>query len=199
MIQKEAFFKTFFPILAADQKVFNFFLEPQNNEFSENFIHLHFEKPNYVRRLLELMVLEFAESEEDTQAILQPLVAALLLGVAREQKAQQQAADSSTSSSLIDQIMQYISTHVDSVSLKQMAAELAYHPNYISNLIRQETGQSFSEIVSSHRMDRAASLLRGTDLSIEMIAGMLGYSNTSNFYKAFKKHFNTSPRSYIDK
>lgn len=80
-----------------------------------------------------------------------------------------------------------------------MAAELAYHPNYISNLIRQETGQSFSEIVSSHRMDRAASLLRGTDLSIEMIAGMLGYSNTSNFYKAFKKHFNTSPRSYIDK
>lgn len=199
LIQKEAFFKTFFPILAADQKVFNFFLEPQNNEFSENFIHLHFEKPNYVRRLLELMVLEFAESEEDTQAILQPLVAALLLGVAREQKAQQQAADSSTSSSLIDQIMQYISTHVDSVSLKQMAAELAYHPNYISNLIRQETGQSFSEIVSSHRMDRAASLLRGTDLSIEMIAGMLGYSNTSNFYKAFKKHFNTSPRSYIDK
>lgn len=92
--------------------------------------------------------------------------------------------------------MQYISTHVDSVSLKQMAADLAYHPNYISNLIRQETGQSFSEIVTAHRMDRAASLLKGTDLSIEMIAGMLGYSNTSNFYKAFKKHFNTSPRSY---
>lgn len=198
LIQKEAFFKTFFPILAADQKVFNFFLEPQNNEFSENFIHLHFQKPHYVRRLLELMVLEFAESAEDTQAILQSLVAALLLGVAREQKAQQQAADNGNSSSLIDQIMQYISTHVDSVSLKQMAADLAYHPNYISNLIRQETGQSFSEIVTAHRMDRAASLLRGTDLSVEMIAGMLGYSNTSNFYKAFKKHFNTSPRSYVE-
>lgn len=193
LIQKEAFFKTFFPILAADKKVFNFFLEPQNNEFSENFIHLHFEKPHYVRRLLELMVLEYATPQEDTQAILQALVAALLMGVAREQKSQQQSAESS---SLIEQIMQYISTHVDSVSLKQMAADLAYHPNYISNLIRQETGQSFSEIVTAHRMDRAASLLRGTDLSIEMIAGMLGYSNTSNFYKAFKKHFNTSPRSY---
>lgn len=193
LIQKEAFFKTFFPILAADKKVFNFFLEPQNNEFSENFIHLHFEKPHYVRRLLELMVLEYATPQEDTQAILQALVAALLMGVAREQKSQQQNAEPS---SLIEQIMQYISTHVDSVSLKQMAADLAYHPNYISNLIRQETGQSFSEIVTAHRMDRAASLLRGTDLSIEMIAGMLGYSNTSNFYKAFKKHFNTSPRSY---
>lgn len=196
LIQKEAFFKTFFPILAADQKVFNFFLEPQNNEFSENFIHLHFEKPHYVRRLLELMVLEYATPQEDTQAILQALVAALLMGVAREQKSQQQ---NEQPSSLIEQIMQYISTHVDSVSLKQMAADLAYHPNYISNLIRQETGKSFSEIVTAHRMDRAASLLKGTDLSIEMIAGMLGYSNTSNFYKAFKKHFNTSPRSYSDK
>lgn len=193
LIQKEAFFKTFFPILAADKKVFNFFLEPQNNDFSENFIHLHFEKPHYVRRLLELMVLEYATPQEDTQAILQSLVAALLMSVAREQKSQQQSAEPS---SLIEQIMQYISTHVDSVSLKQMAADLAYHPNYISNLIRQETGQSFSEIVTAHRMDRAASLLKGTDLSIEMIAGMLGYSNTSNFYKAFKKHFNTSPRSY---
>lgn len=193
LIQKEAFFKTFFPILAADKKVFNFFLEPQNNEFSENFIHLHFEKPHYVRRLLELMVLEYATPQEDTQAILQSLMAALLMSVAREQKSQQQSAEPS---SLIEQIMQYISTHVDSVSLKQMAADLAYHPNYISNLIRQETGQSFSEIVTAHRMDRAASLLKGTDLSIEMIAGMLGYSNTSNFYKAFKKHFNTSPRSY---
>lgn len=198
LIQKETFFKTFFPILAADQKVFNFFLEPQNNEFSENFIHLHFQKPHYVRRLLELMVLEFATVQEDTQAILQSLVAALLLGVAREQKAQQQVTDGVNSSSLIDQIMQYISTHVASVSLKQMAADLAYHPNYISNLIRQETGQSFSEIVTAHRMDRAASLLRGTDLSVEMIAGMLGYSNTSNFYKAFKRHFNTSPRAYIN-
>ena len=196
LIQKEAFFKTFFPILASDKKVFNFFLEPQNNEFSENFIHLHFEKPHYVRRLLELMVFEYASPQEDTQAILQSLVAALLSGVAREQKAQQQILEQG---SLIEQIMQYISTHVDSVSLKQMAADLAYHPNYISNLIRQETGQSFSEIVTVHRMDRAAALLRGTDLSIEMIAGMLGYSNTSNFYKAFKKHFNTSPRSYSEK
>ena len=142
--------------------------------------------------------MNFATVQEDTQAILQSLVAALLLGVAREQKAQQQVTDGVNSSSLIDQIMQYISTHVASVSLKQMAADLAYHPNYISNLIRQETGQSFSEIVTAHRMDRAASLLRGTDLSVEMIAGMLGYSNTSNFYKAFKRHFNTSPRAYIN-
>lgn len=195
LIQKETFFKTFFPILAADKKVFNFFLEPQNNQFSEEFIHLKFSDPTYVRRLLELMVLEYAAPKADTQDILQPLVAALLLIVAREYQAQ---ATAESPSSLIDQVRQYISTHVDRVTLKQLAADLAYHPNYISNLVRQQTGQSFSEIVLAHRMERAVALLRGTDLSIEVIATMVGYSNTSNFYKAFRGYFHTSPREYTE-
>lgn len=195
LIQKEAFFKTFFPILAADKNVFNFFLAPQNNQFSEEFIHLRFQKPSYVRRLLELMVLEYAHPKRDTQDILQPLVAALLLLVAREYASH---VDSEASRSLIEEILHYINTHLERVSLKQLGADLAYHPNYISTLLRQETGQSFSEIVLEQRMERAVALLKGTDLSIEMIVPMLGYSNTSNFYKAFKAYFKQSPRGYLE-
>ncbi|MBA2885992.1 AraC-like DNA-binding protein [Clostridium beijerinckii] len=43
-------------------------------------------------------------------------------------------------------------------------------------------------------MRRAKLLLDHTDLSIEKIADMLGYSNSSNFYKAFKQYYGTSPR-----
>ena len=45
-------------------------------------------------------------------------------------------------------------------------------------------------------MDRAKILLKSTDLSIEEIAAILGYSNSSNFYKAFKACFHMSPREY---
>lgn len=37
-------------------------------------------------------------------------------------------------------------------------------------------------------------LLEHTDLSIEKIAALLGYSNNSNFYKAFREYYGTSPR-----
>ena len=46
-------------------------------------------------------------------------------------------------------------------------------------------------------MDRAVILLKGTDLSVEEIAAMLGYSDTSNFYKAFRDFYGKTPREYL--
>ena len=47
------------------------------------------------------------------------------------------------------------------------------------------------------RMDRALPLLKYTAFSIEEIAAMLGYSNSSNFYKAYKSYYGKSPREYL--
>lgn len=88
--------------------------------------------------------------------------------------------------------------HTDAVSLKDISARFSYHPNYISALLRRELGKTFSEILLALRMERAVTLLRGTDLSIEEIAYMLGYSNSSNFYKAFHEYYHTSPREYLN-
>ena len=44
--------------------------------------------------------------------------------------------------------------------------------------------------------EKARLLLENTELTIEVIADMLGYSNASNFYKAFHSNFHTSPRNY---
>lgn len=97
---------------------------------------------------------------------------------------------------LSEKIIQYIGEHFDTVTLGDVAEHFSYHPNYILGYIRKETGKSFSEIVLEQRMERAAALLKGTDLSIEDIAAMLGYSNNSNFYTAFKNYYHLPPREY---
>ena len=43
-------------------------------------------------------------------------------------------------------------------------------------------------------MERAVLLMKNTTLSIEEISAMLGYSNHSNFYKAFKEYYGVTPR-----
>ena len=93
--------------------------------------------------------------------------------------------------------MQYINSRPESVTLKEIAAHFSYHPNYISALLHKELGKTFSEIVLEKRMDKAVILLKGTDLSIEEISAMLGYGNSSNFYKAFRAYFGTTPREYL--
>lgn len=89
--------------------------------------------------------------------------------------------------------------HSDVVTLKTIAAHFGYHPNYVSTLLSKETGRTFSEILLEKRMEHAVLLMRNTTLPLEEISAMLGYSNHSNFYKAFKAHYGTTPREYMTK
>lgn len=190
-IKKEAFFREYLPALSMDSDMFRFFLDPQTDKFSDEFIHLSFEKTSPVRSLLEMMVIEYADRKDDTQLILKPMVLALFMHIARRYRLEKAGAKAS---SLTESIIQFINTHPDSVSLKEIAEHFNYHPNYISSFLHKELGKTFSEIVLEKRMDRAVILLKGTTLSIEEISSILGYSNTSNFYKAFREFYGKSPR-----
>ena len=193
LIRKDAFFKTFLPVLSADSKLFHFFLTPQINAFSDEYIHLAFEDPLTIRCLLELMVIEYARPKENTQEILKSFTLALLMLVAREYSRRHPAPEKSLP---IDRILRYIAEHSDNVTLAATAARFGYHPNYLSGYIRRQTGKRFSELVLEQRMQRAAALITGTDLSIEEIAPMLGYTSNSNFYKAFRHYYGVPPREY---
>lgn len=193
LIRRETFFRSFLPMLSANSKLFRFFLDPSTHHFSQEYIHIKVEDDCAVRELLEMMVVEYANKQPDTQDVLKPLALAYLMQIAR----QYTLANIEPAPELLsEKIVRYISEHVDTVSLAEIAARFSYHPNYISTLMRRELGQSFSEILRGLRMDRALILIKGTSLSIEEIALMLGYSNSSNFHKAFRAYYGASPREY---
>lgn len=194
LIQKETFFRAFLPMLSANTELFRFLLDPATNQFSDEFIHFKIEDECNIRALLEMMVVEYANRQEDTQTVLKSLVLAFLIQIARQYV---YANKKPSSESLSEKIVQYIGEHFDSVTLKDIAKHFSYHPNYVSTLLHREIGKSFSEILLEQRMERSVILLKGTGLPIEEIALMLGYSNSSNFYKAFRKYFRVSPRKYI--
>ena len=198
-IKKEAFFREYLPALSTDIDMLRFFLDPQTDKFSDEFIHLSFEPSSPVRSLLEMMVVEYADKKEDTQQILKPLVLSLFMLIARRYRLEKNKTVPDAPDTLAERILRYLNTRPEAVTLKEVAAHFSYHPNYISALLHRELGKTFSEIVLERRMDRAVILLKGTTLSVEEIASMLGYSNTSNFYKAFREYYQKSPREYLEK
>ena len=136
----------------------------------------------------------YANKKADTQDILKPLALAFLVQIERQYAAEYPAPEPS---GISEQVLQYMSSHSDVATLKCIASHFSYHPNYLSSLLRRETGKSFSELLLAQRMEKAALLLSETGLSVEEIAPMLGYGNSSNFYKAFRKYYRCSPREYI--
>ncbi len=194
LIQKEVFFRSFLPMLSANSKLFHFFLDPVTQSFADEIIHFKVEQDCNVRTLLEMMVIEYAYKQEDTQNILKPLALSFLMEIARQYA---QTHQKTTSEKVSDQIIQYMGEYFDTVTLKKLAKQFHFHPNYVSSLLTRESGKSFSQILLEIRMERACVLLKGTTLPVEKISFMLGYSNTSNFYKAFKKYYKMSPRNYL--
>lgn len=196
LIRKERFFRTFLPVLSSDMKLFRFFLAPETDEYAGDFIHLRFGDTRRVRALLEMMAEEYASPNDDTQEVLKPLALALLMLVAREYRRSSRAPGGERPA---DKIIRYIGERPETATLKSAAAHFSYNPNYISGLLRRETGRTFSEILLEQRMTRAKNLLDGTDLTVEEVARMLGYGSSSNFYKAFREYFGSPPRVYARK
>lgn len=196
LIRREVFYRTFLPALSANTKLFHFFLDPASNSFSEEFIHFKITDHYAIRSLLELIVVEYAEKRSDTQEVLAPLVLSFLMQIVRQYSS---AAQTTVPEKLSDRIIKYMGENFDSISLKTIATHFSYHPNYISTLLHRETGKTFSQLLLEQRMERALVLLHETDLPIHEIASRLGYSNSSNFYKAFREFYHVSPREYLDR
>lgn len=193
LIQKKTFFHSFLPLLTANFNLLHFLLDPSVNNFSDEFLHFKVEKTCDILQLIEIMVNEYANKQEDTQNILKPLVLSFLTLVARQYTHQ----NKSEHEKLSDRLIQYISEHVDTVTLKELSKHFPYHPNYLSNLLSQKTGKTFSQIKLEQRMNKCLILLNNTTLSINEIALMLGYSNSSNFHKDFREYYQLSPREYV--
>ena len=193
LIRKDSFFREYLPTVYTDSDLFKFFINPQKNKFSDEYIHLPVAREHAIRMILEMMVVEYADRKEDTQRILKSMLQTLLLEIARRYRIEKAGT---SPISVTEQILNYMGDHSDVVTLKDIAAHFHYHPNYISALLHRETGRKFSEILLEKRMERAVLLMKNTPLSIEEIAAMLGYSNHSNFYKAFKEYYGVTPREF---
>lgn len=179
-----------------NEKLMHFFIDPYRNKYSDEFLHLHPGTDSMIHSLLETMIVEYAYKKEDTQTILKTLTLALIMYTARQYAIENPR---NIENRTIADIIRYISEHIGKVSLNEVAKRFSYHPNYLSSMLRKELGITFTKIVLKQRMERAAILLENTNLSVEEVAEMVGYENSSNFYKAFKNYYHSSPREQVRK
>ncbi|HEY8420337.1 MAG TPA: response regulator [Thermoclostridium sp.] len=78
-----------------------------------------------------------------------------------------------------------------------IAASMLYiSPNYLRQMFKKVTGETFIEYLTNQRMKKAAELLRDNSLKISDITEQVGYSSQSYFTKCFKKYYNVTPTEY---
>jgi len=83
-----------------------------------------------------------------------------------------------------------------SCSVSELALEVHVTPTHLQRLFKQKVGVRISDLIGEHRLQKAAHLLRVSDLPIKEIAHVVGYEHHSSFVRAFQRHFSQSPKRY---
>lgn len=100
------------------------------------------------------------------------------------------------SSERIIEIENYIRQHYPSATLKTTAEHFYLSPQYLSTIIKKQTGKSFTEIVRTIRLTHARDMLLNTKMKIDDICEAVGYRDTTQFIRTFKKQFGSTPKQY---
>lgn len=101
------------------------------------------------------------------------------------------------STEVLKKAKKYIADHLsEEISRKEVADHVYLNPDYLSRLLKKETGLSFSEYVLDRRIFLAKMLLQATGKNIQEIAGMTGFNSASYFSKIFRQETGLSPAAF---
>src|SRR4051812_33675943 len=84
----------------------------------------------------------------------------------------------------------------EELSLPKVAKAANTSPNYLSEKFKEATGTNFVRYVARMRYEKAAGLLRQSDLRISEIAFATGFQSLSQFNRTFKKLAGKSPSEF---
>jgi AraC-like DNA-binding protein len=97
----------------------------------------------------------------------------------------------------VKEIRTFISDHLDShLTVEDLAVRFALPLTALKLCFRAVYGMPVASFIRDLRMQRAAELLRTTDLSVIDIAGRVGYDNPSKFASAFRGIMHGNPAEY---
>ena len=168
-------------------------LSLQYGKPTERIIH-----SNTVNSLLVSAIAEIGQERLHHKRYLDSLFMQMIVQVIRAfHKQSDAAAPPNKREELCYQVMDYINTHIFSItSLSEVAKCFSYDYTYISKIFSQTTSQSISEYYRFQRLEVARVLIHENAMRLTEIAEKLGYSSIYSFSKAFKKQYGVPPREY---
>lgn len=93
-------------------------------------------------------------------------------------------------------MINYIQAKYQEITLEDMAEYFRLSAPYISKYIKDKSGKTFGEHLTSIRLKKAKTLLKNGNMTVENISYAIGYPNVEHFIRVFKKYFEMTPMQY---
>ncbi len=191
------FFDTAQEMLDKGNVISQFLLSAMRREGGEG-QYLHFKAAPLlpVQNLAENMIWSLLKRQPDRRRTNQFAMGLLFLELVNHGETLEAGGPSGGRDQAVMEALAYIQSNYRTASLTALANQMNLPDYALSKLIKTETGSTFKELLQQKRLHQAARLIRETDLPVSDVITLVGYDNTSYFYRVFREEFGLTPREY---
>ncbi|WP_058308394.1 response regulator transcription factor [Gracilibacillus massiliensis] len=101
-------------------------------------------------------------------------------------------------SKLVERVKEHIHHYYDEeITLAEIADTLYVNRNYLSQLFKKVTGETFVNYLNHYRITKAKELLKEKRYMVYEVSEMVGYQNSTYFSQVFKAITGVSPSEYF--
>ena len=173
----------------------NEFLMNASNKSGKHdaFIHFHCGKNEEVQEILHKLISEYLQKKRYYMRAANLLLSLLLIELTRA--IEEESLDNyQQEDEEIIHILKFIEINFRQLSLKELANEFGYNPNYMGNKLKKDAGRTFQDLINSAKYQTALELMKETDKSIEEIAYEVGFSSLPSLYKLIARLTDKTPK-----
>ena len=195
MIRSSTFRQVFLEQLAPSNLMTIFFTKALSGNANSNYLLFRTGLNSDLEQLLLAIYNASTEKNPYSTRMRNPLMSTFFLHLLKQYE---HIAEISSHSSLywkpeFAEMLIYIQTNYRTVTLEEVSRKFGYSQRQIIRIIRSSTDKTFTQLLTQLRMEKAVTLLKQNNMTIEEIAPEVGYSSLSGFYTAFSNYYNTTP------
>ncbi len=196
MIRSSTFQQVFLEQLAPSNLMTMFFTKALSGSKNSSYLRFQTETDEALEQILFSMYTASLARDPYSARMRNPLMSTFFLLLLKKYE---HVAQTSSQSNLhwkkgFAEILIHIQTNYRTVTLHELSDKFNYSPRQLMRIIRSSTDKSFTELLTQLKMEKAAALLKNTDMPTEEVAAEVGYGSLSNFYRVFDAYYGVTPK-----
>lgn len=174
--------------------IYQLLLANSTTHHHSNYLILSTKNNKHVQHIIQQMMTEYFIPHDFSQQIISQYLPILFYELARNLRQIDHSQKIELEETPYLQVLRLIDKHYQDLTLASLAQELNFNKNYLSNLIKEKSGKTFTELITQQKLMKAKLLLQSTRMPIYEIAQSVGFSNKTYFYDKYRAYFGHSPR-----
>jgi len=198
LVRSSTFRLTFMNLMGKNDIISDFFTKNTYQTGSSPYILCRTNSEDILQKIILEMLDECAKPKKYSNRYLNSLLELFIVQLLRLHEFHftiGESTDNVENESILA-IMRYIQSNFRTVTLPNAAKFFNYSEAHLSRLIKKFTGKTFTNIIQTIKIQYSAKLLLEGKMSIAEIIDEVGYTDSSHFYRIFKRYYDMTPAQY---